>query len=154
MAANVDGDKLTMLEEPTSPIHPVAPYPPLEAHLEAVQTRIARRRTAGGRAPEFYGFVAWLITLLVYIAYVLWAILPDQVIQSVGIAWYPARFRPATDSRAYFLARNAESSQPNENPYLQFSDFRAIPAPYDIPPALVNRVLYGRRPRPRSPVDE
>ncbi|KAG8786300.1 hypothetical protein FRC15_011730 [Serendipita sp. 397] len=184
MSVNTVDNGPTVLEEPTSPIHPVAPYPPLETHVEAVQSRVARRRAAGGRAPEVYGFVAWLMTLLVYITYVFWAIVPDQMIQSIGIAWYPARewavLLPAwsvvlfltayfvyialgiystppfsdtstfTDSRAYFIPRNTESSQTEENPYLRFSDSHEIPAPYDIPTSLVNRVLYGRRPRHRD----
>jgi phosphatidylinositol N-acetylglucosaminyltransferase subunit P len=79
------------VEEPTSPVHPVAPYPPVLAFSNDSKTIRQVKRAAGGRAPEFYGFVAWLVTLLVYFTYILWAILPDEIIKGVGIEWYPAR---------------------------------------------------------------
>ena len=78
-------------EEATSPVHPVAPYPPLFGAATSENARVRAKSVAGGRAPEFYGFVAWLITLLVYFTYVLWALLPDWAIRTTGITWYPAR---------------------------------------------------------------
>jgi phosphatidylinositol glycan class P protein len=44
------------------------------------------------RAPELYGFVAWTTTSLLYVVYVLWAVLPDEWILAAGIDWYPNRF--------------------------------------------------------------
>ena len=44
------------------------------------------------RAPEFYGFVAWTSTYLLFVLYILWAILPDQYIVGIGITWYPNRY--------------------------------------------------------------
>ena len=44
------------------------------------------------RAPEFYGFVAWTSTYLLFVLYILWAILPDQYIVRIGITWYPNRY--------------------------------------------------------------
>ncbi|KAH9941803.1 PIG-P-domain-containing protein [Epithele typhae] len=65
--------------EPTSPVSPLAPYPPVPP-------------TAGrSRAPEFYGFVAWTGTYLFFAAYLLWAFLPDAVIEALGVSWYPNR---------------------------------------------------------------
>ncbi|KAF7326014.1 PIG-P domain-containing protein [Mycena kentingensis (nom. inval.)] len=61
--------------EPTSPLAPVAPFP-------------AEYRS---RAPEFYGFVAWTSTSFLYVVYLLWALLPDEYIQWLGIYWYPSR---------------------------------------------------------------
>ena len=78
-------------DEPTSPVHPVAPYPPLLASRADPDRARPTKRAAGGRAPEFYGFVAWLLTLLAYVCYLLWALLPDEVIRAAGIEWYPAR---------------------------------------------------------------
>ncbi|PVF95248.1 PIG-P-domain-containing protein [Serendipita vermifera] len=175
------------VEEPTSPVHPVAPYPPVLAFSNDTKTIRQVKRAAGGRAPEFYGFVAWLVTLLVYLTYILWALLPDKVIQGVGIEWYPARewaiLLPAwsvvlfltayfvyialgiyktpalsslttlTDSRARYPQRSEQEQGPpnssaiSSSPYLEFAAPNAIHAPYDLPPALVNRVLYGTRPR-------
>ena len=43
------------------------------------------------RAPEFYGFVAWTSTYLLFVFYILWAILPEQYIERIGIIWYPSR---------------------------------------------------------------
>ncbi|KAI0690075.1 hypothetical protein C8T65DRAFT_672121 [Cerioporus squamosus] len=55
-------------EQPTSPTSPLAP-----------------------RAPEFYGFVAWTSTYLLFVLYLLWAFLPDELILALGVAWYPNR---------------------------------------------------------------
>ena len=66
-------------EEPTSPVAPLAPFPPVPP---------AASRT---RAPEFYGFVAWTGTYLLFAAYLLWAVLPDAAIQALGVDWYPNR---------------------------------------------------------------
>lgn len=44
------------------------------------------------RAPEFYGFVAWTSTYLLFVLYILWAILPDRYIVWFGITWYPNRY--------------------------------------------------------------
>ncbi|KAL1746031.1 PIG-P [Schizophyllum fasciatum] len=43
------------------------------------------------RAPEFYGFVAWTSTYLLFVLFILWALLPDSVIVCLGIDWYPNR---------------------------------------------------------------
>ncbi|PFH53793.1 hypothetical protein AMATHDRAFT_54303 [Amanita thiersii Skay4041] len=43
------------------------------------------------RAPEFYGFVAWTSTALLFLLYLAWALLPDKYIISWGIHWYPNR---------------------------------------------------------------
>ena len=64
-----------------SPRSPTAPYrwpPESEEHRS--------------RAPEFYGFVAWTSTYLLFVLYILWAILPDQYIERIGITWYPNRY--------------------------------------------------------------
>ncbi|KLO19391.1 PIG-P-domain-containing protein [Schizopora paradoxa] len=64
--------------EPTSPRSPLAPFPPY---------RIQER----SRAPEIYGFVAYTSTSVLFILYVLWALLPDSWILAIGIDWYPNR---------------------------------------------------------------
>jgi len=43
------------------------------------------------RAPEFYGFVVWASTSLIFVLYILWALLPDSWIMALGINWYPNR---------------------------------------------------------------
>ncbi|KAI0355940.1 PIG-P-domain-containing protein [Trametes cingulata] len=66
-------------DEPTSPTAPLAPYPP----LLPTESR--------SRAPEFYGFVAWASTYLLFVLYLLWAFLPDRCILALGVSWYPNR---------------------------------------------------------------
>ena len=65
---------------PTSPTSPLAPFPP----PLPVESR--------SRAPEFYGFVAWAVTYLLFVLYFLWAILPDEWIVWLGVSWYPNRY--------------------------------------------------------------
>lgn len=65
--------------EPTSPVSPLAPYPPLPPSQQR------------SRAPEFYGFVAWTSTYLLFAVFLLWALLPDAYIEWLGITWYPSR---------------------------------------------------------------
>ena len=89
----------TDLDEPTSPANPIAPFPPLTHKTLSSPTKLKpATRASGGRAPEFYGFVAWLTTLLSYVLFLLWALLPDKVIHALGIHWYPARWdsRPSS----------------------------------------------------------
>ena len=65
---------------PTSPTSPLAPFPP---------PLLTESRS---RAPEFYGFVAWVVTYLLFVLYFLWAILPDEWIVWLGVSWYPNRY--------------------------------------------------------------
>ena len=73
--ASASGGREATLQEPTSPVAPLAAPP-------------ASTRT---RAPEFYGFVAWTGTYLLFAAYLLWAFLPDARIHALGVSWYPNR---------------------------------------------------------------
>jgi len=151
-----------MLEkDPTSPVTPLAPYPP----LPPTESR--------SRAPEFYGFVAWTSTYLLFIVYLLWALLPDQYIVKLGVSWYPNRewalLLPAysvvlvllTYFTYFALALSGTPSfsdistitdsrahlPPSDgpNPYLAHARPHAIPEMYDIPIGMVNRVVYGTR---------
>jgi hypothetical protein len=81
-------DRDSAVDEPTSPVHPIASSPPIFANLDPSRPV---KGASGRRAAEFYGFVAWLLTLLVYITYLLWTILPDESIRAMDIDWYPAR---------------------------------------------------------------
>jgi PIG-P len=65
---------------PTSPASPLAQFPPLPP------------ASSPSRAPEFYGFVAWAVTYLLFVLYFLWAILPDDWIIWLGVSWYPNRY--------------------------------------------------------------
>ncbi|KAK0496332.1 hypothetical protein EDD18DRAFT_1019271, partial [Armillaria luteobubalina] len=60
-----------------TPTSPLAPFPPPpELHT---------------RVPEFYGFVAWTSTSLLFMVYSFWAILSDAYIQWFSVTWYPSR---------------------------------------------------------------
>jgi len=124
--------------------------------------------TGRSRAPEFYGFVAWLSTYIAFCLYVLWAIVPDQYIVWVGIEWYPSRewaiLLPAwsvvliittyivyssmaiaatpsfSEMRAITDSYVHFPSRGEDSPY--FSSAQS-PELYDIPIGVVNRVLYS-----------
>jgi len=147
--------------EPTSPTAPLAAFPPLPEEHQS-------------RAPEFYGFVAWTSTYLLFGLFVLWAFLPDALIIWLGVTWYPNRqwalLLPAYSMvlvlltyHSYFAltilgtpsfsnlstitdskAHIPDASQ-NPNPYYAHAHHAAIPEMYDIPISLVNRVLYHPR---------
>lgn len=123
------------------------------------------------RASEFYGFVALTSTYLLFIIYLLWALLPDEYIVWLGVTWYPSRewalLVPAwsvivvlltyfvywalafyatpslNDMKAIVDSRTSLPRAGAPNPYKQSAKANAIPELYDIPIGLVNRVLYG-----------
>ncbi|OJA20221.1 hypothetical protein AZE42_02132 [Rhizopogon vesiculosus] len=144
--------------EPTSPISPLAPFPP--------QLPDEYR----SRAPEFYGFVAWTSTTIVFVLHLLWALLPDQYIIWLGVKWYPSREwalllpaysivlvlltyfvyfsiaiarTPAFSELRTLIDTKAHLPDLNANPYFKHADPDAIPELYDVPIGLVNRVVYG-----------
>ncbi|KAJ7741955.1 PIG-P-domain-containing protein [Mycena maculata] len=148
-------------DNPMSPLSPLAPFPP----IPSPEYR--------SRAPEFYGFVAWTSTSFLYFVYLLWALLPDDYIEWLGIDWYPNRewaiLFPAysvvlvlltyfvyfalaifgtpafSDMRAITDSR-AHIPPVNEecNPYLAYADVEVVPELFDIPIGLVNRATYHR----------
>jgi hypothetical protein len=72
-----------MMKEPTSPTAPLATFPPQPEEYRS-------------RAPEFYGFVAWSSTYLLFILFILWSFLPDEWIIWSGVTWYPNRYFRST----------------------------------------------------------
>jgi len=149
------------MSEPTSPTYPLAAFPPLPEEYRS-------------RASEFYGFVAWTSTYLLFILFILWAFLPDAALVWLGVTWYPNRewalLLPAYSMvlvlltyLAYFAsalfgtpsfsdlttitdlkAHTPDFSQ-SPNPYYSHAHQTAVPEMYDIPISLVNRVLYHSR---------
>src|ERR1700760_3221024 len=67
------------MKEPTSPTSPLATFPPQPEEYRS-------------RAPEFYGFVAWSSTYLLFALFILWSFLPDEWIVWSGVTWYPNRY--------------------------------------------------------------
>lgn len=46
-----------------------------------------RERSSG----EYYGFALFIFSTVLWIGWIAWALTPDEVLQKVGIAWYPNR---------------------------------------------------------------
>ncbi|CDU25722.1 uncharacterized protein SPSC_05893 [Sporisorium scitamineum] len=47
---------------------------------------------AGSRSTgEYYGFALFIFATLLWIGWIAWALIPDEVLQSIGVAWYPNR---------------------------------------------------------------
>ncbi|KAH0826703.1 PIG-P-domain-containing protein [Lanmaoa asiatica] len=145
--------------EPTSPV----------GLLARASTEPPREHRS--RAPEFYGFVAWSSTSVLFVIYVLWALLPDEYIFWLGVKWYPSRewslllpaysvvlvllayfvyfslaitFTPSFgDVSAIVDGKGHLPELVTPNPYLKHADTAIVPELYDIPIGIVNRVLYG-----------
>ncbi|KAF0496463.1 PIG-P-domain-containing protein [Gigaspora margarita] len=41
---------------------------------------------------EYYGFVLYLLSFIAFAIYLLWAYLPKEVLESLGITYYPDRY--------------------------------------------------------------
>ncbi|KDO30751.1 hypothetical protein SPRG_04652 [Saprolegnia parasitica CBS 223.65] len=41
---------------------------------------------------EIYGFAGWIASIVVFACYLLWAYLPDSVLNQYGISYYPSRY--------------------------------------------------------------
>ncbi|KAI0295772.1 PIG-P-domain-containing protein [Russula brevipes] len=148
-------------EPPTSPTSPLAPFPPPPP------------AEARSRAPEFYGFVAWAVTYLLFFLYFLWAILPDEWIAWLGVSWYPnrewallvpawtivtvlltyftyfsmaIRGTPTFSDISTYTGTGQYPDPGAPNPYHAYARPNSIPEAYDIPIGLVNRVLYVKNP--------
>ncbi|KAJ3502407.1 hypothetical protein NLJ89_g8901 [Agrocybe chaxingu] len=75
-----------MAETPSSLLLDNTPRSPTAPHRWPPEPEDTR-----SRASEFYGFVAWTSTYLLFVLYVLWAVLPDEWIVWTGVTWYPNR---------------------------------------------------------------
>ncbi|TEB23383.1 PIG-P-domain-containing protein [Coprinellus micaceus] len=156
-------------------VQPSSPTSPLEseahAHVQAQQLTWPPPEHRS-RAPEFYGFVAWTSTYLLFVIYLLWAFLPDELIIWLGVTWYPnrewailvpawsivavlftyfvyfalaLRGTPPLDDINSITDGHALYPKPQggtHNTYLAATELNVIPELYDIPISLVNRVLY------------
>jgi hypothetical protein len=73
----------------------VFPYRINNSLMRDVLKQYSRKiASEGGRAREFYGFVALVSTFILWVAYVLWALCPDEWLTAVGVQWYPNRQAP------------------------------------------------------------
>lgn len=83
------------MREPTSPTAPLAAFPPQPEEYRS-------------RAPEFYGFVAWSSTYLLFALFILWSFLPDEWIAWSGVTWYPNRYLPLPPLSGAWLRSDRE----------------------------------------------
>lgn len=44
-----------------------------------------------GRSGEYYGFALFIFSTVLWIGWIGWALTPDEVLESIGVAWYPNR---------------------------------------------------------------
>ena len=78
-------NRLAAGESPRPPIrsaktNPTEVYGELESHeLQQLSFRRA-------------GFVLWMSTFVAFFAFLLWAFLPESVLQSVGVTYYPSKY--------------------------------------------------------------
>eukprot|EP00899_Mesostigma_viride_P002002 jgi/Mesvir1/11802/Mv00161-RA.1 len=49
-------------------------------------------RKEGARAAEVYGFVGMITTVIAYCMFLAWAYVPDDVLRSMGITYYPSKY--------------------------------------------------------------
>ncbi|EKM76745.1 hypothetical protein AGABI1DRAFT_78184 [Agaricus bisporus var. burnettii JB137-S8] len=127
---------------------------------------------AKSRAAEFYGFVAWASTSVLFVVYVLWALFPDEWIEALGVDWYPNREwsilvpawsiivviltyitywslallgTPELSDLSTITDSFVQHPQSLESDiYLASTGSNSIPQLYDLPIGMVNRVLYRR----------
>eukprot|EP01117_Protostelium_nocturnum_P005419 TRINITY_DN1964_c1_g1_i1.p1 TRINITY_DN1964_c1_g1~~TRINITY_DN1964_c1_g1_i1.p1 ORF type:complete len:129 (+),score=29.13 TRINITY_DN1964_c1_g1_i1:60-446(+) len=116
---------------------------------------------------EVYGFVGWIMTFVIYIAWFLWAFLPESTLRSYGIEYYPNKWWaisiPLYIMLLYFFAclvyqgvnlfmnHSPDSFTTIYDEYSQEPQIRErsekegednIPPISDLPIELVNRLLY------------
>ena len=54
--------------------------------------RSRRRMKTGTAAAAVYGFVGLVLSVTFYVGWLLWSLLPKEVLRSVGIHYYPSRY--------------------------------------------------------------
>ena len=52
----------------------------------------AKNTTSASYSSSVYSFVAWTATILMYVCFLLWALLPKWMLHSVGVTYYPSRY--------------------------------------------------------------
>ncbi|KAF9408053.1 hypothetical protein BGZ76_005944, partial [Entomortierella beljakovae] len=116
---------------------------------------------------EYYGFVLYLVSAITYVMYLGWAYLPKEVLDSMGITYYPSKywslalpiwlFMLVIYLYIAFFAINLYNTQPFDS-FLTITDEHAnqfltmnsassltddfVPDLMDIPIGMVNACLY------------
>ncbi|BGP40040.1 hypothetical protein JCM10449v2_003998 [Rhodotorula kratochvilovae] len=95
---------------------------------------------------ESQGFVLYIGSLVAYIAYLVWAFLPEEWLEAIGIDWYPARdwalLVPAwivalvAFTYASYFCLNLYNTPPLDSPELLDDPRAFVPPPPRPPPPL------------------
>jgi phosphatidylinositol N-acetylglucosaminyltransferase subunit P len=113
---------------------------------------------------DISGFVGFILTVLLYVVYLIWAFVPDSYLHRIGVTWLPSKFwtlaiptwmyisyiffmlfpnllvmfdEMAIDTRAGFEDEFTSLTQHIRNPY-----GGDVPLLVDIPIEDVNRIMY------------
>ncbi|KAF0713087.1 Aste57867_4527 [Aphanomyces stellatus] len=41
---------------------------------------------------EIYGFAGWIASIVIFVCYLLWAYVPDEILEDYGLTYYPSRY--------------------------------------------------------------
>eukprot|EP01054_Gregarina_sp_Poly1_P006695 Gregarina_sp_Poly_1__6694@NODE_35_length_18769_cov_73_980644_g30_i0_p14_GENE_NODE_35_length_18769_cov_73_980644_g30_i0NODE_35_length_18769_cov_73_980644_g30_i0_p14_ORF_typecomplete_len148_score8_35PIGP/PF08510_12/2_8e24DUF3302/PF11742_8/0_0014DUF3302/PF11742_8/6_2e03DUF3302/PF11742_8/1_3e04DPM2/PF07297_12/0_005MBOAT/PF03062_19/0_026CCSMST1/PF15013_6/0_053CCSMST1/PF15013_6/6_6e03_NODE_35_length_18769_cov_73_980644_g30_i040434486 len=121
--------------------------------------------TAQETSIEVYGFVSFLLSHVVFVIYLIWALIPDDVLQNYGITHYPTKYwAVAIPAWAWVLFPNyfcssfaviAFSKIPEPSSPMNFQDSHSIRHPVmdsvkgalpplsDIPLAVAQQLLHS-----------
>ncbi|CAG8489892.1 16021_t:CDS:2 [Funneliformis mosseae] len=111
---------------------------------------------------EYYGFVLYLSSFIAFVIYLLWAYLPDEILISLGITYFPDRYwalaLPVWSFVRYVPAKFHEINKHLINSFMKSLDDHAnigqnlsqlsgitddfVPELHDIPIGIVNACLY------------
>ncbi|KAJ3396108.1 hypothetical protein HDU92_003977 [Lobulomyces angularis] len=50
-----------------------------------------KKKKLKSTSPEFYGFIIYIVSYFTFAVYLLWAIIPDSVLNLIGITYYPQK---------------------------------------------------------------
>jgi hypothetical protein len=72
--------------------------------FETVKTsnRNEFKQTMESETASTYSFAAWIASILIYICFIAWAFLPENLLHSIGVFYYPSRYY-AIAIPAYFM---------------------------------------------------
>ncbi|KAJ3295043.1 hypothetical protein HK104_003048 [Borealophlyctis nickersoniae] len=119
-------------------------------------------------AREYYGFVVYLASFVVFAIYLVWAILPDSALKAVGITYYPTRhwalvipiwilglipftilmfigtvlWRTSPLDSLYTITDEYASPMQREDQIKFVAKDTSVPDLQDVPLAMVNRCMF------------
>jgi phosphatidylinositol glycan class P protein len=119
----------------------------------------------GPNPTEVYGFIGWFLTIVVFVVFLAWSLLPTSALQVLGITYYPSKYWAIALPCFFYVfvvfvqvcyqALNlihcppptAFSSFEDEHSRRGLPEPPGIPEVTDIPINVVNRLMFGKRPQ-------